>query len=261
MSQRKQTPSSQSAKAAAYAPARSDFLNAWSLRMEGAQEDRSPEGWRKLALSAAIAGLVFVLLYVTSYYLLSQTPPSQATDAEIAAYYADGRTLTLTLAGVLIVPYSGLAFLYFMVMLRAMGRATGIRFSQVLGQVQFGAGLIFIALVFAATAALAATPASMQFASLQADPVAVRILPLYSSTLLVMFAMRMAAMFVFTTVSIGWATGLVPSWFRWLSYLVGVLLLLAATFAAWFVLLFAGWVFVLCGLILWRRAQAPGARQ
>jgi single-stranded-DNA-specific exonuclease len=176
--------------------------------MEGAENAAKPGAWRKLALSASVAGIIFVVLYVTSFYLLSRIPPGSATDGQ-----------TLTLAGLLIVPYSGLAFLYVMIMLRAMGRATGIRFSRILGQAQFGAGLIFIAFVFAAVAALAATPASMQYAGLQADPVAVRILPLYSSTLLVMFAMRMAAMFVFTTTSIGWATQLMPSWFRWLSYL------------------------------------------
>jgi hypothetical protein len=260
MSQRKQSGSgAPSAPAAAYAPGRSDFLNDWSLRMEGNLGEQKPVAWRKLALSAAIAGIVFVVLYVIAYYLLSQSPQGNATDAEIAAYYADGRTLSLTLAGMFIVPYAGISFLYFMVMLRAMGRATGIRFSQVLGQVQFGAGLLFLALVLAAAGAQVATTASMQFANLQADPVAVRILPFYSMTLLVMFAMRMASMFVLVTTSIGWATHLIPNWFRWLSYLVGVLLLLAASFQAWFALLFAAWVLVLCSLILWRRAQAPGS--
>lgn len=258
MSHRKQTASSVAgtAPAATYAAGKPDLLNDWSLRIEEYAGEQKPGAWRKLALSAAIAGIVFVILYAISYYLLGQSPLGDATDAEIAAYYADGRTLTLTLAGMFIVPYAGIAFLYFMVMLRAMAQATRIRFSRVLGNVQFGAGLVFLALVFAAAGAQVATTASMQFADMQADPVAVRILPFYSSTLLVMFAMRMASMFVFTTVSIGWATRLIPSWFRWLSYLVGVLLLLAATFAAWFALLFAGWVLVLCGLILWRRAQS-----
>jgi hypothetical protein len=244
---------SQTANSAALATGKPDFLNDWSLRIEDGVGEPQPATWRKLALSTALAGIVFVVLYTFGYYLVAQSPQGNATDAQIAAYYADGRTLSLTLAGMFIVPYAGMAFLYFMVMLRSMARATGVRFSRVLGNVQFGAGLLFLALVFGAAEAQVATTASMQFAGMQADPVAVRILPFYGSTLLVMFAMRMASMFVFTTVSIGWATHLIPNWFRWMSYLVGVLLLLAATFAAWFALLFAGWVFVLCVLILVRR--------
>jgi hypothetical protein len=261
MSQRRQAGTNElgagkATNAATLAPGKPDFLNDWSLRIEGSVEEKMPAARHKLALSAAIAGIVFVVLYTLGYYLVAQSPPGNATDAEIAAYYGNGQMLSLAVAGMFAMPYAGIAFLYFMVMLRALARASGIPFSRVLANVQFGAGLLFLALLFGAAAAQVATTASMQFAGIQPDPVAVRILPFYGATLLVMFAMRMAAMFVFTTVSMAWATHLIPAWFRWLSYMVGVLLLLAATFAAWFALLFAGWVFVLCVLILVRQAAS-----
>ena len=74
-------------------------------------------------------------------------------------------------------------------------------------------------------------------------------------TVLLGFGMRMTSMFVFTSSSIGRATGLIPKWFAYVGYVVGLVLLLAFTVAAWFALLFPVWVLVLCILILWRRSQ------
>jgi hypothetical protein len=240
----------------AVAPGHSDILNDWALRAEETEETPKPGGWRKIALPAAIAGIVFVVLYVISFYLLAKTPLGNATDAEIIAYYGDGTNLTLTLAGMLIMPFVGIAFLYFMVLLRATSRATGLRASRVLGNAQLATGTIFIALLFTATAGLAATPAAMRFASMQTDPVAARVLPIFSMTVLLGFGMRMASMFVFTSSSIGRATGLIPKWFSYVGYGVGLVLLFAFTVAAWFALLFAIWVLAVCIVILWRRSQA-----
>jgi len=100
-----------------------------------------------------------------------------------------------------------------------------------------------------------ATPAAMKFASLQTDPVAARVLPIFSMTVLLGFGMRMASMFVLTSSSIGRATGLIPKWFAYVGYVVGLVLLLAFTVAAWFALLFAIWVLAVCIIILWRRSQ------
>ena len=249
-----QPPSEQAGPAAA--PAQSDFLNDWALGVEAAEETVKPGGWRKIALPAAIAGIIFVVLYVISYYLLAKTPLGNATDAEIIAYYGDGKNLTLTLAGMLIMPFVGIFFLYFMLLLRATARATGFRASRVLGNTQVATGTIFVALLFVATAGLVATPAAMRFASMQTDPVAARMLPIFSMTVLLGFGMRMASMFVFTSSSIGRATGLIPKWFVYVGYVVGLVLLLAFSIAAWFALLFAIWVLVLCIIVLWRRSQA-----
>lgn len=250
MSQLEQTPS---------APATSDFLNSWSLRMEEAYDAAKPGAWRKLALTAAIAGIVFTILYVVSYVLLDRTPLGSATDAELVDYYGDDRNLTLTVAGMLVMPFAGIAFLYFMVALRAAAGATGRHFSRVLGNVQFAVGILFVGLLFVATAALVATPASIRFADGQTDPIVARMLPTLGTTVLLMFAMRMASMFVFTTSSIGRATGLIPGWFAWAGYVVGLLLLFSATLATWFALLFPAWVVVLCVIVLGRRTQANPA--
>jgi hypothetical protein len=237
-------------------PGHSDFLNDWSMRAEEAGTSTKADRWRKLALYAAIAGIAFVVLYLVSFLLVSRVPLGKATDAEILAYYGDGTNLTLTLAGMLVLPFVGITFLYFAAFLRAMAVATGFRFSKVLSNVQWATAVIFIAMLFVATAGLVAMPAGVQFASLQTDPLAARILPLLSIAVLLGFGMRMASMFVFASSSIGRATGLIPSWFAYIGYVVGVVLLLAYAVAAWFALLFPAWVLALCIIILWRRAKA-----
>ena len=69
--------------------------------------------------------------------------------------------------------------------------------------------------------------------------------------------MRMAAMFVFTTSSIGRNAGILPRWFVLAGYAVGLFLLLSATFSVFLVLVFPVWVLVLCGFLLYRARQIP----
>jgi hypothetical protein len=233
-----------------------DALNDWALRVEDASLTTAPGARRTLTLVGCIAGIAFVVLYAISYSLLQRTPLGNAPDAEIIDYYGEAGNLTLTLAGMVMMPFAGIAFLYFMVTLRAAAGATGIRFSRVLAHVQQAVGIAFVVLLFVGTAALIATPASIQFADAQTDPVVARMLPTFGIAVLLMFGMRMASMFVLTTSSIGRATGLIPSWFAWSGYAVGLLLLFTATLATWFALLFPAWVLVLCVMLLWRRAHA-----
>jgi hypothetical protein len=99
----------------------------------------------------------------------------------------------------------------------------------------------------------------MQFADADVDPGFARQMSFFSTHLLLLFAMRMTAMFVFTSSTIGKATGILPSWFAYIGYVVGILLLLSATFASWFALLFAVWVFALCIVITVSSSRAPDA--
>lgn len=248
------------AKAASHgstAQARSDLLHRWSLRLEDAEETVTPDGSRKVALAAGIAGIAFTVVYAITWAVLVQVPTGTATDEEIVAYYAAGQNRVMALAAMLVMPFAGILFLYFMIMLRSAARATGVRVSHVLGTVQFAAGILFVAMLFVATAGIITTPASVHLSGATTDPVTARMLPTLSMAVLLMFGMRMAAMFVFVTSSIGRASGLIPRWFNLAGYVVGVLLLLAFTMEAWFALLFAAWVFVLSSHIVWSHLRTP----
>jgi hypothetical protein len=93
-------------------------------------------------------------------------------------------------------------------------------------------------LLFTALAASSVLAASVEFADGEVDPVAARQFPQYVDTLLFVFTFRMAAMFVFTTSTIGRTSRILPRPFVWSGYAVGLFLLLSAGFEAWFALVF-----------------------
>jgi hypothetical protein len=233
----------------------SDFFNNAALKLEEQTDVKMPvDRLKRLATYTAIFGIVHALLYISAFYFFQEIPLGNATDADILAFYGSGGQSNLVLVGMYLLPFSGIAFIYFMVLLRSLVTSTGQSISSIFSNIQFLAGAVFIALLFTAGAASASTAASLQFAQVDVDPMFARQLPLFSSTLLVGFAMRMTAMFVFTSSSMGLAASLVPSWFAYLGYLVGIFLLLSASFASWFVLVFPVWVIMLC-VIVWMSAS------
>jgi hypothetical protein len=126
-----------------------------------------------------------------------------------------------------------------------------------LSNVQLVSGILFIGLFFTAAAAEAVAVASAELAGAGVNPTIARQLPLFGSTLLIVFAMRMAAMFVFTTSNIGRATGVLPKWFVFAGFAVGLFLLLSATLSSFLVLVFPAWMIVLCAILMWRARSIP----
>ena len=84
----------------------------------------------------------------------------------------------------------------------------------------------------------------------EVDPDVARQFPVYGSTVVFVFAFRMAAMFVFTTSAILLRAGILPRWFAWSGYAVATFLLLSASFEQWFVVVFPVWLLVLSALLL-----------
>ena len=83
---------------------------------------------------------------------------------------------------------------------------------------------------FIGAAASSVLTASIEFAGAAPDPVAARQFPIFGQTVVLFFAMRMAAMFVFTTSAIGRSAKVLPRWFALAGFAVGLFLLLTASF-------------------------------
>ncbi len=226
----------------------------------GGEPNEEAEQGRSLRRAAYLTiglGVAFSLLYFLSYFLLQQTPGPEATDAEIIAFYGAGGQRRLILIGLYVMPFAGIAYLWFIVALRMWIANSVRRINPLLSNVQLVSGVVFIGLLFTAAAASAATAASMEYVQGVVDPMFARQLPLLSSTILLVFAMRMAAMFVFTTSNIGRATGLLPRWFIYLGFVVGLFLLLSATFNKLLALVFPLWVLCLCAIMFLRAREIP----
>lgn len=212
---------------------------------------------RRAAYLTAGLGLAHAVLYVLAYALLASVPDAQASSAELAAFYTSAERRRLLLTGLYVMPFAGIAFLWFSVSLRMWVAHSARRINQMLSNVQLVSAILYIGLFFTASAAKAATAMSAEYASAGIEPAMDQQLPLFGSTLLGVFAMRMAAMFVFTTSSIGRTSGVLPNWFAYLGYAVGLFLLLSATVSHILVLMFPAWLLLLCLILLWRARDIP----
>jgi hypothetical protein len=123
-----------------------------------------------------------------------------------------------------------------------------------LSNVQLVSGIIFTTLLFGAGASFSVMAASVELTDAPIDPLLARQFPQYGSSMLLVFAMRMAAMFVLTTSNIGRGAGILPRWFTILGFLVAAGLLLTASLNSWLIVVFPGWILIFC-VILFRRAR------
>jgi hypothetical protein len=210
---------------------------------------------RRAAILTASMGIAFSVLFVVSFLLITSVPNARASDDQIRAFYAGGGSSAATAAGLYVLPFSGIAFLWFSVALRMWAAASGRTQGFLQSNLQLISGIVFVVLVFVAAASFAVVATTVEIAGGELDPAAAREFPVFGSSIVLFFAMRMAAMFVFTTSSIGRQSGILPTWFVAIGVVIGLFLLFSATFTPLLVLAFPGWVLVLSLLLLriaWR---------
>lgn len=236
---------------------RAGAMDAASSATGTAHEGERQRSMRRAAYLTIGLGVAFSVLYIVSFWMLQQTPGPSAPDEAIIAFYTVGGQRRLILIGLYLMPFAGIAYLWFIIALRMWIEGMARHVSPLLSNVQFISGIIFVGLLFTAGAASASTAASMEFAQGTVDPMLARQLPQLSSTILLVFAMRMAAMFVFTTSNIGRASGILPRWFIYLGFAVGVFLLLSATFNPVLALVYPAWVLLLCVILAIRASAIP----
>jgi len=94
--------------------------------------------------AAAVAGIIFSVLFTTSMVLIRLAIPEELNGADIASWL-QGNTTTISLA-LTIVPFAGIAFLWFMGVIRSR---QGALEDQFFSTVLIGSGLLFLAMMFA----------------------------------------------------------------------------------------------------------------
>jgi hypothetical protein len=196
--------------------------------------------------SAAVAGIAFSVLFIFALVLVRVAIPKDPADA--GQWLTDKSRRELVLAGLWLVPFAGIAFLWFIGVVRdRIGEAEDRFFATVF----LGSGLLFVAMLFI-TAALAAglvTSAGDNpsiFHSSDAWELGRRA----TYELMTVYAMRMAAVFTIATTTILHRVGLAPRWLVATGYAIGVVLLLTVSYAAWVELLFPLWVLALSLYVL-----------
>lgn len=194
--------------------------------------------------AAAIAGIVFAVLLSTSLVLLALAVPADPTN--VGPWIEQGRS-TVMLA-LQLIPFAGIAFLWFLGVVRDRLGAYEDRF---FATVLLGSGLLFLAMLFASAAVAAAT-----LSLYGTDPTSFIGTQLYSFgrllsyQLMHTFTMRMAAVFMFSTSTIGIRTHVFPKWISYLGYGLALTLIIGAGLGQWASLAFPLWILVVSSYIL-----------
>ena len=220
---------------------------------------RHPLAVRKAATLTATLGIVHAVLIVLTVVLLKgRAPDMDATDAEITAFYSDpDERRVVVFAGLYLLPFAGIAFIWFSVALRMWVAASARRKNVLFSNVQLVCAVIYTGLLFVAGASMSVVAASSELSDTPIDPAYTRQFPQYGTALLLIFAMRMAAMFVLTTTNLGRTSGILPRWFVLAGFAVAIGLLLTASLSAWLVLVFPTWILMFCGILLNRARKIP----
>lgn len=200
----------------------------------------------KTPRSAAVAGIVFSLLLMASLTIIRLSiPADQTAPAEWIAEPYIARRILIALN---MVPFAGIAFLWFIGVVRDLIGELEDRF---FATVFLGSGLLFIAMLFAAAAVAGGILASLsaeQGAQINFGVFAFGRAITYS--ILNIFAMKMAGVFMISTCTIALRTERIPRWLAFLGYSFAALLLISITYVELISLLFPLWVLMLSTHIL-----------
>src|SRR4051812_41056179 len=183
--------------------------------------------------AAAIAGIAFALLLGTSIILLRLSLPSEPS-AATGVTTAQSASVRLALN---LVPYAGIAFLWFIGVVRdRIGEFEDRFFATVF----LGSGLIFLATLFSATAVAGALVAGAAAGPIGSD--VWTITRATTLTVLDVYATKMAGVFMVSTATIALRTRVLPRWLAVVGLAIALVLVVLGGRIHWIDIAFPGWV-------------------
>jgi hypothetical protein len=202
----------------------------------------------------AIAGLVFTGLYLASFLAVRGLPQASWSDDEILAYYASGDVRYMRIVALYLVPFAGIAFLWFLAAFRdRVSKLAGTE-NMLLSTVQILSGSIYIAMQFSAAASIVTVVLTLDAGTPTAAAVqTVRPFLVLGDTILAVFALRAAAVFMISGTTRALRAGLFRPWHAYLSYALALVLLLTAAEVRATSLIFPLWIGAVSIRILLRR--------
>lgn len=200
----------------------------------------------KTPRAAGIAGIIFAVLFAAS--LTAARPPRTLSTGALADWYAGDALSTLVLIGLYGIPFAGIAFLWFMGVVRdRIGESEDRFFATVF----LGSGLLFVAMMFVSAAcATALSLGGGVEAVTAAGPEVLRFAHALTYAFLYVYAARAAGVFMLATSTIVLRTEALPRWVAILGYAIALMLLLSIRYFQLIILLFPAWVAVLSIAIL-----------
>ena len=205
--------------------------------------------------AAAVAGIAFSVLLAVALVLVRNAAPSDPNAA--GDWLVDGSRRKAVVLALNLVPFAGIAFLWFIGVVRDRIGAGEDRFFET---VFLGSGLLFVAMMLSAAAVAGGLLVTADDIAIAASQPAIwafgrRI----TNTLMNVYAMRMAAVFTMATTTLAVRLGLIPRWLAAVGYFTVAALLLTVGVIPWLELLFPAWVFVFSVHILVVTMRASAA--
>jgi hypothetical protein len=188
--------------------------------------------------AAALAGIIFSVLLICALVLLRVSTPAQS--AAPGEWLTDSRRRAAVAIGLNLIPFAGIAFLWFVGVLRDR---IGDREDRFFATVFLGSALLFVAMIFAAAAIAGGIIAGVSSASPGAGTLALG--RGVTGILLNIYAMRMAAVFTLTTVTIARRTKIVSKWLTVAGLVSAVVLIVGVGLSPWVELVFPAWILAL----------------
>jgi hypothetical protein len=190
--------------------------------------------------AAALAGIVFSVFLITALVLLRLSVPANPRAA--GTWLTDSGRRTAAQVALNLIPFAGIAFLWFVGVLRDR---IGQREDRFFATVFLGSGLLFVAMLFAAAAIAGGVFTEASRPSGPPGPDTLGLGRDVTSLLLNVYSMRMAAVFTLTTVTIARHTKIVSRWLTIAGILTALVLLVGVGLSAWVELLFPAWILAL----------------
>ena len=203
--------------------------------------------------AAAAAGIIFSVLLIAALVLLRVSVPAHT--AVPGAWLTNSRRRGTVAIALNLIPFAGIAFLWFVGVVRDR---IGEREDRFFATVFLGSGLLFVGMLFVGAAVAGGLIASQ---SPPGPPIGgILLLGRHVSVLLLnVYAMRMAAVFTLTTVTIARHTKIVSRWLTIAGLVSALILLFGSGIVAWAELLFPVWILALSIDILIGRSRASSA--
>lgn len=202
--------------------------------------------------AAALAGVLFAVLFTTSIVLIRTSLPE---GAQPGSQWLEAGNDKIRLASELM-PFAGICFLWFIGVVRAnLGRYEDKFFATV----TLGSGLLFLAMMFASAAVGAGLASASHYSGgSAAGTVFGQMLLLKLSKT---YALKMAAVFMMSLATIWLRTGLMPRWLVVLTYVLALTLIVSAEASMWLTLAFPVWVLIVSVLFLVRAGAFESHRE
>lgn len=194
--------------------------------------------------AAAIAGILFSVLLISSLVLLRLAVPADPRDA---GQWLAGNRWSVELA-LNLLPFAGIAFLWFIGVVRDR---IGEHEDRLFATVFLGSGLLFLAMLFASAAlaggiviAYDTSPAEL------ANSDAYGFARAATYVILNTYAIKMAGVFMISTCTLFLRTGVMPRWMALLGFVLALILLVSISSFSWIIVAFPLWILLISVYIL-----------